>query len=598
MLLDSPPRFLDVERSVSARAWVDRLDPSAMRTATAISQRCEVSEVLARVLAGRGVALDEVETYLAPTIRALMPDPSTLTDMDVAADRLARAVRLGEQVALLGDYDVDGACSVALFTRYFRHFGLQPQVHIPDRIFEGYGPSVPAVDRLIDAGATLIVTLDCGTVSDDPIAHARARGADVIVVDHHLSDAELPPATALVNPNRPDDVSRLGYLCGAGVAFMTLVAVNRALRAEGGTDLPDLMQLADLVGLATVCDVVPLVGLNRAFVLRGLEIARGQTNRGIAALALAARLSGPLTPYHFGFIIGPRINAGGRIGNAALGAQLLSLEDESEAHAIAARLSDLNEERQRIEVAALEEATAAAEAEIRGGEGPPVLILASSKWHPGVVGIVAARLRERFDRPAFAIALGHDGVGTGSGRSMPGVDIGAAVIAAVDGGVIGKGGGHAMAAGVTVRPSEMAAFRAHIAETLGPSVAAARGRTSLAIDAALTARGATPAFVNDIERAGPFGAGNPAPVFAFPAHRAKFVEVVGAAGHVRFTLASEDGARLKAIAFRAAATPLGEALVSAGDRPLHFAAVLGIDHWQGREQVQARLVDIADPERQ
>ena len=598
MLLDSPPRFLDVERSVSGRAWVDRLDAAAMRMAAAISQRREVSEVLARVLAGRGVGVDDVETYLAPTIRALMPDPSTLTDMDTAAERLALAVRAGEQVALLGDYDVDGACSVALFTRYFRHFGLEPQVHIPDRIFEGYGPNAPAMDKLVDAGATLIVTLDCGTVSDEPIAHARGRGADVIVVDHHLSDAELPPATALVNPNRPDDVSRLGYLCGAGVAFMTLVAVNRALRNSGRTDLPDLMQLADLVGLATVCDVVPLVGLNRAFVLRGLEIARSQTNRGIAALALTARLSGPLSPYHFGFIIGPRINAGGRIGNAALGAQLLSLEDEAEAYAIAARLSDLNEERQRIELAALDEATAAAEAEIGAGEGPPVLILASANWHPGVVGIVAARLRERFDRPAFAIALGPNGVGTGSGRSMPGVDLGAAVIAAVDGGIIGKGGGHAMAAGVTVRPGEMAAFRAHIAETLGPSVAVARARTSLAIDAALTARGATPAFVTDIERAGPFGAGNPAPVFAFPAHRAKFVEVAGAAGHVRFTLASEDGARLKAIAFRAATSPLGEALLSAGDRPLHFAAVLGIDHWQGREQVQARLVDIADPERQ
>lgn len=595
MIIDGPRYFLDVQKSVTGRPWIDRLDAATARTAAAIGQRTDLSEILARIVAARGVGVDEAQAYLLPTIRELMPDPSTLADMDTAATRLAAAIANNERVALFGDYDVDGACSVALFTRYFRHFGIEPQVHIPDRIFEGYGPNIAAMDKFIDNGATLIVTLDCGTVSDGPIAHARNRGADVLVVDHHLSDEELRPANAIVNPNRPDDVSGLGYLCAAGVAFMTLVATSRVLRNRGDTGLPDLMNLSDLVALATVCDVVPLKGLNRAFVQRGLEVARRQQNRGIAALALAGRLNGPLAAYHLAYIIGPRINAGGRIGNAALGAELLSLDDESMTLAIAARLSELNDERQRIEITAVEEATAAAEAEIGGGEGPPVLILASANWHPGVVGLIAARVRERFDRPVFAIALGPDGTGTGSGRSMPGVDMGSAVIAAVEQGLIAKGGGHAMAAGITIRPGQMPGFRAFITEALGVAVTAARTRTAIEIDAAITARGAHPDFVKDIERAGPFGAGNPQPIFAFPAHRAKFTDVVGAAGHVRFTLASEDGARLKAIAFRAAGNELGQTLLSNEDKPLHFAGTLSIDHYQGREEVQVRVSDAAFP---
>lgn len=593
---DPQSYFLDVQKSVTGRAWLDRLDFNSARTAAAIGQRTGLSEILARIVAGRGVTAEEAETFLVPTVRALMPDPSILADMDALAARLAAAITNNERIALFGDYDVDGACSCALMTRYMRHFGLDPQVHIPDRIFEGYGPNIPAIDKLIDAGATLIITLDCGTVSDDPIAHALSRGVDVLVIDHHLSDAELPKATALVNPNRPDDVSGLGYLCAAGVTFMVLVATNRLLRQRGDTGLPDLMDLIDLVGLATVCDVVPLKGLNRAFVLRGLDIARQQKNRGIAALALASRINGPLNTYHLGYLIGPRINAGGRIGDAALGTRLLSLDDEHQSLVIAAQLNELNSERQRIEVEAVEEATRAAEAEIGGGEGPPVLVLASANWHAGVAGLIAARLRERFERPVFAICLAPDGTGTGSGRSMPGVDLGTAVIAAVDMGLVAKGGGHAMAAGVTLKPGQLGPFRAHLTETLGASVAIARAATALKIDAAITARGATPEFYHEIERAGPFGSGNPQPVFAFPAHRAKFAEVVGAGGHVRFALTSEDGARLKGIAFRAANTALGHALLSAGnDVRIHVAGTLSLDHWQGREEVQLKAIDAAVP---
>ncbi len=594
-MLDAPRSFLDVTRSVTGRTWTDRLDPAAARTAAAIAQRSEISEILARVIAARGVALEDAEKYLEPTIRGLMPDPSTLTAMDALADRLAKAITDNEAIALFGDYDVDGACSCALMVRYLRHFGIEPQVHIPDRIYEGYGPNIAAMDKLIDSGASLIITLDCGTTSDAPIAHARGRGADVLVIDHHLSDHELPDANALVNPNRADDISGLGYLCAAGVTFMVMVAVNRALRQRGDTGLPDLLKLLDLVALATVCDVVPLVGLNRAFVVRGLEIARRGDNHGIQALALAARLSGPINPYHLGFLIGPRINAGGRIGNAALGTELLTVDNEHHALAIAARLDELNSERQRIEVEAVEEAAAVAEMEIGSGEGPPVLVLASANWHPGVAGLIAARLRERFERPAFAIALQPDGTGTGSGRSMPGVDLGRAVIEAVEAGLIAKGGGHAMAAGVTIKPGQLGPFRSFLAQALSRDVSVARAATALPIDAALTARGASLPLVHDLERAGPYGSGNPGPLFAFPAHRAKFAQVVGKGGHVSFSLTSDDGARLKAIAFRAANTAIGDALLRSPDSTFHFAGALSIDHYQGREQVQFRLTDMAKP---
>lgn len=593
-----PPRtFLDVTHSVTGRAWVDRLDAAQARTATAIGQRTGIPDILSRIMAARGVAIDQAESYLEPTIRNLMPDPSTLAGMDELAERLARAITDTESVALFGDYDVDGASSCALMTRFLRHFGVEPQVHIPDRIFEGYGPNIGAMDKLIDAGASLIITLDCGTTSEGPIAHARGRGADVLVIDHHLVDHALPPATALVNPNRPDDISGLGYLCAAGVTFMVLVAVNRTLRNRGVTGLPDLLKLLDLVALATVCDVVPLVGLNRAFVVRGLEVARRGEKPGLSALALAARASGPLNPYHLGFLIGPRINAGGRIGDAALGTRLLALDDEHQAMVIAAQLDELNGERQRIEVEAVEEAAATAEAEIGGGEGPPVLVLASANWHPGVVGLIAARLRERFERPSFAIALHPDGTGTGSGRSMPGVDLGGAVIEAVEAGIIPKGGGHAMAAGISLRPNDLGAFRAFLAEKLSASVTAARAASALRIDAALTARGASVDLLRNLEKAGPYGAGNPSPVFAFPAHRARYPQIVGKGGHVSFTLTSDDGAKLKAIAFRAAGTALGDTLMRDSDQPLHFAGGLSIDHYQGREQAQFRLTDIARPAR-
>jgi single-stranded-DNA-specific exonuclease len=589
--------FLNVSKSLTGRVWTDRLDAAGARTAMAMAQRYEIPEILARILSGRGVELDDAETHLAPTIRELMPDPSVLAGMDGTVDRLVKAISSGEKVALFGDYDVDGACSGALMARYLRALGLDPAVHIPDRIGEGYGPNVPAINALIDDGATLLVTLDCGTTSVEPIAHAVDRGVDVLVIDHHLTHGQLPPAMSVVNPNRPDDISGLGYLCAAGVTFMVLAGLSRHLRKSGLTP-PDLMSLLDLVALATICDVVPLKALNRAFVVRGLEAIRAGANAGIVSLAMAARISEPVNAYHLGYMIGPRINAGGRIGDASLGTKLLTTPDTHEAYAIAEKLDGLNQERQEIERHAVEEATAVAEAEIGAGEGPAVLVVASPDWHPGVVGLVASRLRERFNRPAFAIAQNRSGGGTGSGRSIPGVDLGAAVLAAVDHQTIEKGGGHAMAAGVTLGPAQIGPFRAAMQDALGAAVNARMKSRILSIDAALTARSLDTRLLGEIERAGPFGAGNPTPVYALPAHKVTFAKAVGKAGHhVSLTLSAGDGATTRAIAFGAAGTDLGHALLNApGGPPLHVCGTASINVWQGRQQVQLRVIDAARPQ--
>ncbi|HHB82828.1 MAG TPA: single-stranded-DNA-specific exonuclease RecJ [Devosia sp.] len=596
MSADDPRYFLNIDRSFSGKAWTDRLDIAAQRQATAIAQHHGISDILARILAARGVGVEQAETFLTPTIRELMPDPSSMTDMDGFAERLACAVSNKEQIALFGDYDVDGASSCAMMLRFLRGFSLSPTCHIPDRIFEGYGPNIPAINTLIDEGATLLVLLDCGTTSVEAVAHARCRNCDVLILDHHLATGDLPDANALVNPNRADDLSELGYLCAAGVTFMALVATNRVLRNAGHEQFADLMSLADLAALATICDVVPLKGLNRALVVRGISIMRQGKNPGIAALALAARLNGPIAPQHLGFMIGPRINAGGRIGDAGLGTKLLATDNEEEAMFIAAQLDELNTERQSIEAQAVEEAIAVADAEIGQGEGPAVLVLASESWHPGVVGLVASRLKERFNRPAFAIAMRPDGTGTGSGRSLSGVDLGNAVLTAVEGDLIEKGGGHAMAAGVSLGQNQIAGFRAHLNEVLGQQVSVARDRASIKIDAAITARTATPDFVNSLSEVGPFGMGNPSPVFALASHFITFSKVVGKGGHVQFSLKSGDGANLKGIAFRAASSDLGQAILNAPkDKPFHFCGTLNVDYWQDRARVQMRLIDMADP---
>src|SRR5450631_2243392 len=588
--------FLGVERSATGRAWRDRLDERGQARALNIAQRSGVPELLARVLAGRGVEAEEVATYLDPTIKGLMPDPHTLTDMEAASARLAHAVIHGESVAIFGDYDVDGATAAALLARYLRHCGLDPIVHIPDRIFEGYGPNVDAIRDFAERGVKLLVTVDCGTTSHVTLVEARKLGLDVVILDHHQADEELPLAVAIVNPNRADDLSGLGHLAAVGIVFLTLVALTRILRERDFWTVlrsePDLLSLLHLVALGTVADVVPLIGLNRAFVAKGLIALRRRDQIGMTALMDASRLSGPPEPWHLGFLLGPRINAGGRIGRADLGVRLLLEEDPSEAARIAAELDRLNRERQQIELATVAQAEAEAMAALGLEEKGAVVVTAGQGWHPGVVGLVAARLKERYGRPAFAIALEPGGVGTGSGRSIPGVDLGRAVRQAVHDKLLLKGGGHAMAAGVTLPKGGLAAFRAFLEATLTPSVEIARRDSALKIDGAISAGGVTPALCELLARAGPFGAGNPEPVLALPAHTLAYADPVGE-NHVRARFRSGDGKFVNAIAFRVAGTPLGRALLDNRGRQMHAAGYLAIDRWQGEERVQLRLTDVA-----
>jgi single-stranded-DNA-specific exonuclease len=591
--------FLGVELSASGRAWRDRLDQRGAARALAIAQRHDLPELLGRILAGRNVEVDAVEEFLDPSVKCAMPDPFVLTAMPAAAARLADAVVRGETIAIFGDYDVDGATSAALLARFLRHAGIEPLIHIPDRLFEGYGPNVEAVRALAARGATLLVAVDCGTTSIEPLDRARALGVDVVVIDHHQADEALPQAVAIVNPNRRDDLSGLGYLAAVGLTFMTVVAVNRELRGRGfwtgERPEPELLSLLDDVALGTVADVVPLIGLNRAFVTKGLIVLRRRERAGHVSLMDAAALSGPPQAWHLGFLLGPRINAGGRIGRADLGVRLLLEEDADKAAQIATELDRLNRERQAIELVTLAQAEAEAAAALGVEEKGAVVVTAAEGWHPGVVGIVAARLKEKFGRPAFAIALEPGDIGTGSGRSIAGVDIGRAVRAAVAEGLLIKGGGHAMAAGVTLRKDALAPLRAFFEAVLGADVEAARRANGLLIDGAVSAAAATADLVALIERAGPFGSGNPEPVIVLPSHTVAYAEEVGQS-HLRVRLRSGDGATVSAIAFRAAGQRLGAALLQNRGRQVHAAGSFSLDRFASEERVQFRLADIAPAE--
>ena len=588
-----PRRFLGVDLSATGLSWEHRLNERQEAAGLLISQTHGTPDIVARVLAARGVSAERVAQFLDPKLRDLLPDPNGMTDMSAAAGRIADAILRREKVAILADYDVDGACSAALLKRFFDAFGVVLEIYIPDRIFEGYGPNPEAMRELARRGATLILTADCGTNSATSIEAARDAGADVVVLDHHQVGGPLPSAKAIVNPNRDDDLSGLGYLCAAGVVFMALVATARIVReARPNLPQPDLMALLDLVAVATVCDVVPLVGLNRAFVVRGLMVAREQRNAGLAALAKTARLGEPVNVFHLGFLLGPRINAGGRIGDAALGSRLLATDDPAEAAAVAETLDRLNGERQAMERDMLAEAKAEAEAETARGQGPAVLVTASDRWHPGIVGLLASRLKDQTRRPAFAIAFDAEGVGAGSGRSIAGFDIGKLVRAAVEAGIALKGGGHAMAAGITVRRENLGALRAFFEARAQADVFRLRQGERLAVDAALSAEGATFDLVDALDKAGPFGTGHPAPVFVLPRHQLTQVRPVGV-GHLRLELRSQAGGRLTAIAYRAAETPLGDFLLKHQGAHVHVAGSLSSDIWNGQRGIRFRVIDAA-----
>lgn len=593
--------FLGVSMSAKGMFWRERLLSADRLRSDAISQRYGLPDLLGKMIAARGIAIDDVPVFLDPTIKALMPDPDTLRDMSRAAGRLADAIERRQRVAVFGDYDVDGASSSALMQRFLDHHGVASRIYIPDRIFEGYGPNVAAIETLVREGAGLIVTVDCGTTSFEPLAAAARLATDVVIVDHHQADADLPKVMAVVNPNRQDDLSGLGHLCAAGVVFLLLVATTRELRRRGiygaGLREPDLLGLLDIVALATVADVVPLIGLNRAFVTKGLAVMHHRRNVGLRALFDVAGLNAAPTPYALGFVLGPRINAGGRIGDAALGARLLATEDETEAMKIATLLDKLNRERKALETEMLQEAVADADRRIAEAPDLPLILTGSESWHKGVVGLVASRLVERFRRPACAIAWEKGADGTGSLRSVAGVDIGNAVRAAVADGLLVKGGGHAMAAGLTVAREKLPALEAFLAAQLRLPAARARENASFDIDGALTPAGVNDNLLDLIDKVGPYGQGNPSPRFAFPAHRVKFAKVVGDA-HIRCVLEAADGSRLDAVAFRAVGQPLGDLLTAPGGMPLHVAGSLKRDTWGGRQKIELTIEDAADPRRQ
>ena len=553
-----------------------------------------VSDAVARVLAARGVDASAASDFLHPTLKVLMPDPSGFADMDQAAARIVAAIKGGEIIAVFGDYDVDGATSSALLMRFFRSIGVAITVYIPDRRIEGYGPNAPALLKLRDQGVKVVVTVDCGITAFEPLTAAREAGLDVIIVDHHKAEVALPAAAAVVNPNRLDDISGQGHLAAVGVAFLVAVAVNRALRnagwyAEKGVSEPDLRQLLDLVALGTVCDVVPLKGLNRAFVVQGLQIMARGGNAGLVALSRVARIDSKPSTYHLGYLLGPRVNAGGRVGQADLGTRLLSTEDPDEAAVLALRLDEFNAARKDIEAAVLREAIEYVETKVDPED--PVIFAIGKDWHPGVIGIVAGRLRERYDRPACVVAL-DGGMAKGSGRSMAGIDLGRAVLGAREAGHLFNGGGHAMAAGFTVTEDKIQAFIAFVQDEVRRQLQGERLLPSLSLDGALAVSAVTSELIEELACVAPFGSGNEEPRFAVVDAQIAKADIVGS-GHVRCFLSGRSGGRLKAIAFNCADSDLGHLLLTAAGRRLHLAGTIRADTWQGRTEAQLVIDDAA-----
>ncbi|PLK27772.1 single-stranded-DNA-specific exonuclease RecJ [Novosphingobium sp. TH158] len=586
-----PVSVSGIDRSLSGKAWRWRAGNMDLGNGAL------GDDLVAQLLLARGVERDDLDRHRNPSLRGFLPDPSIFRDMDQAAARLARAVVSGETVTIYGDYDVDGATSAALLIRLLRELGVEARYYIPDRLLEGYGPSGEALVRIAGDGSSLIVTVDCGAMAHEALGMARQAQVDVVVVDHHKCSHELPPALALVNPNRldeADDAAAHGHLAAVGVAFLLAVATVRELRGHGwfaNRKEPDLFALLDLVALGTVADVAAIRGLNRAFVAQGLKVMARRENIGMAALIDASRLSRAPTCSDLGFALGPRVNAGGRVGESTLGVRLLTSQDPEEARAIAAQLSALNEERRAIEAAVQE----AAEAQLERQHNRAVIVLAGAGWHPGVIGIVAGRIKEKTGKPTLVIALDADeaGHGKGSGRSIAGVDLGAAIIAAREAGLLVAGGGHAMAAGLTVLPEKLSALADWLDERLGNDVLAAMARQSLLLDLSLTPRGLTPQLVTELESAGPFGMGWPAPRIAVgPVHLIK-ADIVGT-DHVRMVAGGNDGASFKAIAFRAAQSELGQALLhGARGRKLWLAGRTKIDDWASRPQAELHVEDAA-----
>jgi len=579
---------LGVAKSLTGRRW--RLAETDDLAVHLLAQSANISTLLAKILVARGVTVETAHTHLRPTLRELLPDPMTLKDMDLAVARVRTAIDSREKIAIFGDYDVDGSASAAILYDFLSKVGLQPRIYVPDRLTEGYGPNVIALSKLRAEGASLVITVDCGAGAVEALSAARDSGLDVVVLDHHAVE-HAPPVTAHVNPNQPGDTSNLGHVSAAGITFLFVVAMNRVLRdsewyAPRKMTSPDLLAYVDLVALATVCDVVPLIGVNRAFVRTGLSRLARLDRPGLAVLAEIAGIAPPFSPQNLGFAFGPRINAGGRVGRSSLGVDLLTATDPGRAREFALGLDTHNRERQAIEKAILNEAVAMSETQANS----PFIFISSKGWHAGVVGIVASRLKDRFGKPSI-VASFENGIGRGSARSVAGVDIGAVVRAAREQKLLDSGGGHAMAAGFTLRLEQVSPFQEFLTEHFVRSNVSLVAR-EVVIDALVSPAGASVDLVDEIARAGPFGAGYYEPIVAMPDVQVRFVDLVGN-GHIRLRLAGGDGAGVDAISFRSAGTELGASLLSARGRTIHALGRLRADLWNGRRRVQLELEDAA-----
>ncbi|MFW6413581.1 MAG: single-stranded-DNA-specific exonuclease RecJ [Oceanicaulis sp.] len=583
-----------VTRSLGGKAW--RLKPADDAAAGAIMRATGCSDALARLMAARGVTAETAASFLEPRLRDHFPDPSSFLGMDGCASLIWDAIEAGTRIALFADYDVDGATSAAQLYRWLKAAGAPPLIYVPDRIEEGYGPNTAAFEQLKGQGAGLVLTLDCGAASVEPLNAARGMGLTVGVVDHHLMSGEVPFAAALVNPNQPGCGSGCGHLAAAGVTFVLLAALNREGRRRGAFKdraEPNVLEFADLAALGTICDVVSLTGINRAIAAQGLKVMSGWRNPGLAALAEVAGVTGAASAYHAGFLLGPRINAGGRVGRADLGARLLTTDDPAEAHAIARELDALNAERREIEAAVLEGAVASVE--LQGvAEDAPVLIAAGDHWHPGVIGIAAGRIKERYNRPSIVIGIDPEtGIAKGSGRSVAGVDLGSAVAEAREAGLLLAGGGHAMACGLTVAADRIGELRDFLTERLAGAWASAEEARTYALDAVVHPAAVDFDFCDALSAAAPYGAGNPEPRFALPDLRRTYAQRVGT-DHVRFTFEARSGARVSGVAFRSADEPLGQALLKGGEAWFHAAGKLKADDSRFGKRAELHLEDLAE----
>ena len=582
------PLCLGVSHSVRGRKWTYRHQPDALEAYAAATN---LPLLQAALLLGRDVETDDVDVFLTPTLKNSLPNPSDLTDADKAAGLILDHIKDGKRITLFSDYDVDGGTSAAQLIRWGRAIGYEFGLYVPDRVKEGYGPSETAFDQLKSESVDLVVTLDCGAAAHGALEHAAKIDLPIIVIDHHLMDGAAPPALALVNPNRQDDSSGQGHLAAAGVTFMLLVALHREARARGLSPKIDLKKLLGLTALGTICDVVSLRGVNRAFVKQGLKVLSANQNIGVRALADVACAEPPFTTYHAGFVLGPRINAGGRIGRADMGAELLSTEDSQLAYAHAAELDRVNQQRRQMQDRILSEAMEAAQAQADA----PIIIVAMPDWHPGIIGIVAGRLKDRFRKPAIVIGIDMDAVpraAKGSGRSITGVDLGGALAAAKAEGLLLSGGGHEMAGGLTMAPDKIEAFRDFMTARLSADVEAALRNSSTKVDFVMALSAVSNDLMQVIETVGPYGAGNPQPRFAFADVRVSFAKRTKG-DHVRFTLADGNGASLSGICFRAGETGLDEALLMAGSKRFHAIGQLKPNVWQGRRRIDFHLFDLA-----